>query len=81
MIIELENAEEYLLAPLHSEALLYIGDRQMMNFLASIMEKGDLIATTGIETEKCILIVTWDQEKCEEMIKKAKELSKTIASS
>lgn len=74
MLIDLEDAKNYFLCPINEPEKTYlIGDKDMMNHLASIMEKGDLISTAGVMHEECFLLVTWDDNKCEEMIKRANE--------
>jgi hypothetical protein len=76
MIIELESANEYYLAPLsNSESLHLIGGKDMMNYMAAIMKEGEIMATTGVEDEVCILIVPWSDRKCKRKIKEARDLA------
>lgn len=74
MLLDLEPANKYFLAPTISESLFLIGGKNEMNHLANLMVKGDLMMTTGQMNDECILIVTWDDAKCLEMLKQMNEL-------
>ena len=74
MLLDIEQAKIYFLAPGSSESKYYIGGLDEMNHLAYLMKPGDLIATAGVNGEECSLLVTWDDEKCEQMIEEMKAL-------
>lgn len=76
MLLDLEQAKIYFLAPGSSESKYYIGGLDEMNYLAYLMSPGDLIATAGVNGEECVLLVTWDDEKCERMIEEMRSLIK-----
>jgi hypothetical protein len=74
MEIELEVAKTYYLAPIKSESKFLVGGMDHVNHLASLMVKGDIVATAGVEGEDCILIVNWDDERCELMLNQMRAL-------
>ena len=74
MQIELELAKTYYLAPIKSESKFLVGGMDHVNHLVSLMVKGDIVATAGVEGEDCILIVDWDDERCELMLNRMRAL-------
>jgi len=74
MVIVLEKAKDYYLCPIENESLHLIGDKNMMNFLATLMDDGDVVIVQGVPNEKCFLMVEYTSAKCEELIAKAMEL-------
>lgn len=79
MLIELESANKYFLCPLESEINYEIGNKDAMNYMASLMKEGDVISTIGITNDECYLMTDWDTAKCIRMIKKMKKLMKEKA--
>ena len=77
MLLELDNAERYFLAPNDSEDILLIGNKNAMNYMASLMKKGDAVMSLGQTGAECIIVVSWNTEKCNAKIKEALELMST----
>lgn len=52
---------------------LVVGSRYIMNEVAVYMEDSDVLATTGIAGQRCVIITTLSRDRCKEIIKKGTE--------
>jgi len=69
-----ESAKQYFLVPLkEQESLFFIGDKDAFDALMIVMD-APVVATAGINTETCYVIVDLTNEQCEEVIHKASEI-------
>jgi len=79
MITEINSANLYVFLPLtNSEDQLQfdqveIGGMAMMNEVATDMTDDDVVALTGIANDRCMLLVKFSKEECEERVRKARE--------
>src|SRR3990167_8840567 len=53
---------------------LVVGSKFIMNEVAVYMEDDDIVATTGIYPERCVIITTLNRARCKEIIKKGQEI-------
>lgn len=52
---------------------LVVGSRYVMNEVAVHMTDDDVIVTTGVAPERCVIITTLSRERCKEIIQKGKD--------
>lgn len=50
--------------------ILVVGSMYIMNEVAVYMTEEDVIATTGVAPDRCVIITSLGRERCKEIIKK-----------
>lgn len=77
MILDIDDAKRYYLVPIKEmESLYWVGDKKNLLALEMVMDAKDVVATTGVNTESCYIIVNKTNEECEELRRKMKEVLK-----
>ncbi len=82
MLTEIPSANQYYLIPIEdfkSEAFneetdgaLFVGGKGVLNELAKYMDDDMVLAVTGLEDTRCMIIVSQGREECESRIRMAK---------
>lgn len=71
----IEDAKKYYLVPMkEQESLYWIGGKKNLLALQMVMDEKDIVATAGINTETCYILVNKNNEECEELRKQMKEV-------
>jgi hypothetical protein len=71
----IEDAKKYYLVPMKDqESLYWVGDKKKLLSLEIVMEARDIVATAGINTETCYIMVNKTGDECKELLQKAKEV-------
>lgn len=52
---------------------LVVGSKHVMNEVAVFMDNDDIISTTGVYPERCVIITDLSRERCKEIIRLGKE--------
>lgn len=74
----LNEAKKYFLVPLTDmEALYYIGNKKKMLYFEMANDERKIIAASGVNLEKCYLIVA-TKDECDLMITKMNDLIKEV---
>ena len=74
----IEPALEYFLVPLKDqESLFFVGDRQKMDKVLEVMDEKDIAATTGVNGDRCYVLVAYDNDKCTSVIEEAENERKS----
>lgn len=69
------TSEELLRYPdLIFDNALVVGSAHIMNEVAVYMTDDDVLATTGVEGERCVIITSLSRERCKEIIAKGKQI-------
>jgi hypothetical protein len=73
--LDVESAKKYFLVPFkEQESLYFIGGKKRLLALEMVMDAKDVIATTGVNTETCYILVNRDGKECEELLKQMNEV-------
>jgi len=74
-ILNIEDAKKYYLVPMKDqESLYWVGNKKRLLSLEMVMDAKSVIATAGINTETCYIMVDMTGDECKELLNKAKEV-------
>jgi hypothetical protein len=76
-MLYIEDAKRYYLVPFKDQnSLIYLGGKKRLLALEMVMDARDVVATTGVNTETCYILVNKDFEGCDRLLKEADEVLK-----
>lgn len=72
--IEIEIAKEYFIVPLKDqESLFYLGTPKKLQQLRIVMDDKKIVATSGIEGERCYLLLDMNEAEVKDILEKARK--------
>ena len=73
--LQIEDAEDYYLVPLKDqESLHYIGNKRRLQLIQMVMDAKHVVATAGVNTKTCYIMVDLSRDEIEEVISKANKV-------
>lgn len=69
-----KGVREYFLMPKmmkKGQQPLYAGDENLVNYCLSLVQQSDIVGQSGIENEKCMIILFLSEEQCVNIIEQA----------